>query len=72
MWKILSLTRTTDQAQEEDLHPGEGEGGEDPRDSQITILEICTSTAIITEEGVALKGAQKPRRISPEFSKRRQ
>jgi hypothetical protein len=27
-WKILSLTGTIDQAQEEDLHPGEGE--EDP------------------------------------------
>jgi hypothetical protein len=32
MYKILSLTRTTDQAQEEDLHPGEGEEEEDPRD----------------------------------------
>jgi hypothetical protein len=72
MWKILSLTRTTDQAQEEDLHPVEGEGGEDPRNSQITIQEIRTSTASITEEDIAPKGAQKPRRISPEFSKRRQ
>jgi hypothetical protein len=72
MWKILSLTRITDQAQEEDLHPGEGEGGEDPRNSQITTQEICTYTASITEEDIAPKGAQKPRRISPESSKRRQ
>jgi hypothetical protein len=63
MWKILSLTRTTDQAQEEDLHPGEGEGGEDPWNSQITIQEIRTSTASITGEDIAPKGAQKPRRI---------
>jgi hypothetical protein len=37
MWKILSLTRTADQAQEEDSHPGEEEEEEeeeeDPRDS---------------------------------------
>jgi hypothetical protein len=72
MWKILSPTRTTDQSQEEDLHPGEGEGEEDPRNSQTTIQEICTSTDSITEEDIAPKGAQKPRRISPEFSKRRQ
>jgi hypothetical protein len=26
MWKILSLIRTTDQTQEEDSHPGKGEG----------------------------------------------
>jgi hypothetical protein len=57
MWKIHSLTRTTDQAQEEDLHPGEGEGGEDSRDSQIIIQEICTSTASIMEEDIAPKGA---------------
>jgi hypothetical protein len=50
MWKILSPTRTTDQAQEEDLHPGEEEGEEDPRNSQTTIQEIRTSTANITEE----------------------
>jgi hypothetical protein len=72
MWKILSLTRIRDQAQEEDLHPGEGEGREEPRNSQITIQEIRTSTASIMEEDIAPKGAQKPRRISPEFSKRRQ
>jgi hypothetical protein len=39
-WKILSLTKITDQAQEEDLYPGEGEGEEDPRDSRITTQEI--------------------------------
>jgi hypothetical protein len=72
MWRIFSLTRTIDQAQEEDLHSGEEEGGEDPRDSQITIQEIRTSTANIMEEDITPKGAQKPRRISQEFSKRRQ
>jgi hypothetical protein len=35
-WKILSLTRTVDQAQEGDSHPGEGEEEENPRDSRIT------------------------------------
>jgi hypothetical protein len=30
VWRILSLTRTTDQTQEEDLHLVEEEGGEDP------------------------------------------
>jgi hypothetical protein len=72
MWKILSPIRTTDQAQEEDLHLGEGEGEENPRNSQTTIQEIHTSTASITEEDIAPKGAQKPRRILLEFSKRRQ
>jgi hypothetical protein len=61
MWKILIPIRTTDQTQEEDLHPGEGEGEEDPRNSQTTIQEICTSIAGITEEDIAFKGAQKPR-----------
>jgi hypothetical protein len=64
MWKILSLTRTADQAQEEDLHPGEGEEEEDPRDSRITTQETRTSIASIMEEGTTLKGAQKPRRTS--------
>jgi hypothetical protein len=57
MWKILSPTRITDQAQEEDLHPGEGEGEEDPRNSQTTIQDIRTFTTSITEEDIALKGA---------------
>jgi hypothetical protein len=72
MWTILSLIRTTDQAQEEDLHPSEREGEEDPRNSQITIQEIRTSTVSITEEDIAPKGAQKPRKILPGFSKRKQ
>jgi hypothetical protein len=29
MWKVLSLTRIVDQAQEEDSHPGEGEEEEE-------------------------------------------
>jgi hypothetical protein len=72
MWKILSSIRTIDQEQEEDLHPGEGEGEEDPPNSETIIQEIHTSTASITEEDIAPKGAQKPRRILPEFSKRKQ
>jgi hypothetical protein len=35
-WKILSLTKTTDQTQEEDLHPEKVEEQEDHRDSRIT------------------------------------
>jgi hypothetical protein len=62
MWKILSLTRTVDQAQEEDSHPGEGE--EDTRDSRITTQETRTSIVSIMEKDIAPKGAQKPRRTS--------
>jgi hypothetical protein len=70
MWKIFSLTRTIDQVQQEDFHPGEGEEEENTRNSETTIQEIRTSTASITEEDTAPKGAQKPKRISPGFSKR--
>jgi hypothetical protein len=75
MWKIPSPIRTIDQAQEEDLHQregeGEGEGEEDPQSSQTITQEIHTSTANITEEVIAPKGAQKPRRTLLEFSKRK-
>jgi hypothetical protein len=71
MWKILTLTRTADQAQEEDSHPGEGEEEEDPQDSPITTQETRISTINIMEEDTALKGAQKPRRTLQEFSKRK-
>jgi hypothetical protein len=71
MWKILILTRTVDQAQEEDSHPGEGEEEEDPRDSRITTQETRTSIVGIMEEDIAPKGAQKPRRTSRESSKRK-
>jgi hypothetical protein len=71
-WRILSPIRTTDQAQEEDLHQEEGEGEEHPRNSQITTQEIHTSTASTTEEVTVPKGAQKSRRIFLEFCKRRQ
>jgi hypothetical protein len=65
--------RKTDQAQEEDLHPREGEGEEDPQNSHITTTqEICTSTASIMEEDIAPKGAPKPRILLPGFSKKRQ
>jgi hypothetical protein len=68
-----SPIRTTDQAQAEALHieGGEGEGEEDPRNSQTITQEIHTSTANITEEVIAPKGAQKSRRTSLEFSKRK-
>jgi hypothetical protein len=71
MWEIHSLTKTADQAQEEDSHQGEGEEEEDPRDSRITIQKTHTSIVSIMEEDTVLKGAQKPRRTSQEFSKRK-
>jgi hypothetical protein len=70
-WKIPSPIRIIDQAQEQHLHPGEGEEEEDPRSSQTITQEIHTSTASITEEVIAPKGAQKPRRTLLEFSKRK-
>jgi hypothetical protein len=57
MWKILSPIKTTDQAQEGDLHPREEEGEEDPWNLQTTDQEIHTFTASITEEVIAPKGA---------------
>jgi hypothetical protein len=69
MWKIPSPIRITDQAQEENLHSGEGE--EDPRNSQTITQEIHTSIANITEDVIAPKGAQKPRRTLLEFIKRK-
>jgi hypothetical protein len=71
MWKILTLTRAADQAQEEDSHPGEGEEEVDPRDSRITTQKARTYIVSIMEEDTTLKGAQKPRRTSQEFSKRK-
>jgi hypothetical protein len=53
------------------LYTGEGEGAEDPRNSQIITQEIHTSAANIIEEVIAPKGAQKPRRTLLEFSKRK-
>jgi hypothetical protein len=69
--EILSLIRTADQAQEEDSHPGEGEEEEDPRDSQITTQKTRISIVSTIKEDIALKGAQKPRRTSQEFNKRK-
>jgi hypothetical protein len=71
MWKILSLTRTADQAQEEDSHPEVGEQEEDPSDSRIITQKTRTFIVSTMEEDTALKGAQKPRRKSQEFSKRK-
>jgi hypothetical protein len=71
MWKILSLARTADQAQEEDLHPGEGEEEEDPRDLRITTQKTRISIVSIMEEDTIMKGAQKPRKTSQEFSKKK-
>jgi hypothetical protein len=53
------------------LASGEEEGEEDPRNIQIKTQEIHTSTANIMEEVIAPKGAQKPRRTSLEFNKRK-
>jgi hypothetical protein len=44
---------------------------EDSRDSRITTQETRTSIVSITEEDIAPKGAQKPRRTSQEFNKRK-
>jgi hypothetical protein len=51
--------------------PREGEEEEDPRDSRITTQETRISTVSIMGEDIALKGVQKPRRTSQEFSKRK-
>jgi hypothetical protein len=71
MWRTISLTRTTGQVREADLHREEQEGGEDPRNSQTTTQEIHISTTNIMEEAIEQKGVQKPRRILLESSKRR-
>jgi hypothetical protein len=72
-WKIPSLTRTIDRAREEDSHleEEEGEEEEDLQDSWITIQGTRTSIVSIMEEGTTLKGAQKLRRTSREFSKKK-
>jgi hypothetical protein len=70
MWKILSLTKTTDLVHEEGLHPEEGEEEEDPRDSRATTQKTRTSIVSIMGEDTALKGAQKPRKIWQESSKK--
>jgi hypothetical protein len=67
MWRTLSSIKIIDQAQEEVMHLEE----EDPQNSQITTQEIHTSAANIMEEVIAPKGAQKPRRTSLEFNKRK-
>jgi hypothetical protein len=64
MSKIPCLIRTTDQAQEGASHLGEGEGEEDPRNSQIKTQEIHTCTANITEEIIALKGPETKKNIA--------
>jgi hypothetical protein len=71
MWKILSLTKTTDLVQEEGSHPGEGVEEEDPRDSRITTQKTRTSIVINMGEDTTLKDAQKPRRTWQESSKRK-
>jgi hypothetical protein len=64
-WKIPhhSSTKTTGQAQEEVFCQEEEEGEEELRKSKIMIQEIHTFTADITEEIIALKLAQKPKRM---------
>jgi hypothetical protein len=62
MWKILSLTKTTDLVHEEGSHPEEREEEQDPQDSRITTQKTRTSIVSIMGEDTALKGAQKPRK----------
>jgi hypothetical protein len=71
MWKILSLTKTTDLVQEEGSHPREGEEEEDLRDPRITTQKTRTSIVSIMGEDTSLKDAQKPRRTWQESSKRK-
>jgi hypothetical protein len=65
------MTRTVDQAREEDSHLEEGEEEYDLQDSRITIQGTCTSIVSIMEEGTTLKDAQKPRITSRESSKKK-
>jgi hypothetical protein len=55
MWKILSLTKTTDLVHEEGSHQEEGEEEEDPRDSRITIQKTRTFTVSIMGEDTAVQ-----------------
>jgi hypothetical protein len=71
MWKIHSLTKTTDPAQEEGSHLEEGEEKWDPRDSRFTIQKTHTSIVSIMEEDIAPKGAQKPRKTWQESSRKK-
>jgi hypothetical protein len=73
MWKILSLTKTTDLVQEEGSHleEGEEEEEEDPRDSRITTQKTRTSIVSIMGEDTTLKGAQKPRKTWQESNKKK-
>jgi hypothetical protein len=57
MWKIRSLTSTTNQVQEEVLRLGEEKGEEDLRKFRIMIQKTHTSTANIMEEAIAPKRA---------------
>jgi hypothetical protein len=61
MWKILSLTKTTDLVHEEGSHP----------DSRITTQKTCTSIASIMGDDTTLKGAQKLRKTWQESSKKK-
>jgi hypothetical protein len=71
MWKIPSLTKTTDRVHEEGSHPEEGKEEEDPRDSRIITQKTPTSIVSIMGEETALKGAQKPRKTWHESSKKK-
>jgi hypothetical protein len=64
-WKIPhhSSTKTTGQAQEGVFRQEEEEGEEELRKSKIMIQEIHTFIADITEEVIALKLAQKQKRM---------
>jgi hypothetical protein len=71
MWKIPSVTKTTDLVHEEGPHPEEGEEKEDPRDSRIITQKTPTSIVSIMGEDTTLKGAQKPRKTWQESSKKK-
>jgi hypothetical protein len=71
MWKIHSLTKTTDPTLEEGSRPEEGEEEEDPRDSRIITRKTHTSIVSIMGGDTAPKGAQKPRKTWQESSKKK-
>jgi hypothetical protein len=62
MWKILSLTKTTEPVQEEGSHPGEGEEEEDPRDSRITTQKTHTSIVSIMGGGHSTEGCPETKK----------
>jgi hypothetical protein len=71
MSEILSNNKKAGQVPGEDSVTEEGGEEEEPQASRTTTQEIPTSTANITEEATAPKGAQRQRRTWHESNKRK-